>query len=91
MSVDRARKIADGSVYSGERAMKLGLVDSLGSQWDAALEAARFAKIEGEPRLFEIKSREGFLGMFNKSVMGWLNGGASSFGGSPVMLQYMWR
>lgn len=90
--VERARGIADGSVYSGERARKLGLVDNLGSQWDAALEAARFAKIDGEPSLFEIKSREGFLGFFSKSVMGWLGGGSSSYwGASPAVLQYMWR
>jgi protease-4 len=92
ISIERAREIADGSVYSGERAKKLGLVDELGSQWDAALVAARFAKINGEPRLLEMKTREGFLEFFTKSVMGLLDGGSASyFGASPAVLQYMWR
>ncbi|MGE5190565.1 MAG: signal peptide peptidase SppA [Gemmatimonadota bacterium] len=51
LDVEGVRKIADGRVFSGEQAMALGLVDALGNQEDAVAEAARMAKIEGEPRV----------------------------------------
>ncbi len=90
--IDEARKIADGSVFSGERAKELGLVDKLGGQWDAVLEAGRLAKIPGEPKLLEIKPRGGVWGLLTQSLTGWIEGGSSSyFGGNPAVLQYMWR
>ncbi len=51
LDVEAVRKIADGRVFSGEQAKALGLVDVLGNQEDAVAEAARMAKIEGEPRV----------------------------------------
>ncbi len=90
--IDEARKIADGSIFSGERAKELGLVDKLGGQWDAALEAGRLAKIPGEPKLLEIKTSGGVWGLLRQSLTGWFEGGSSSYlGGYPAMLQYMWR
>jgi protease-4 len=92
MSFEKAKKIADGSVFSGERAKKLGLVDELGSQWDAAMEAARYANITGEPKLLEIKPRRSIWTLLNRSILDWFSGGSTSYlGGSPPMLQYMWR
>jgi len=92
MPFEKAKKIADGSVFSGERAKKLGLVDELGSQWDAAMEAARYAKITGEPKLLEIQPRRSIWTLLNRSFLDWFPGGATSYlGGSPPMLQYMWR
>ena len=96
------RNVADGGIGNQifllwlaelpTEAMSSDLVDTLGSQWDAALEAARFAKIDGEPTLLEIKARGSFLGLFSQSVMGWFEGGSSPYwGGYPAMLQYMWR
>ena len=35
MPVDKVRKLADGRVYSGEQALKLGLIDRLGNYRDA--------------------------------------------------------
>jgi len=43
--------IADGRIFSGEQAKERGLVDVLGNQEDAVAEAARMAKIEGEPKV----------------------------------------
>ncbi len=51
LDVEAVRKIADGRVFSGEQAKALGLVDALGNQEDAVADAARMAKIEGEPRV----------------------------------------
>ena len=41
---DRVREIADGRIYSGERAKELGLVDSFGGLDEAAARAAEIAK-----------------------------------------------
>ncbi len=90
-----ALRIADGSIYSGERAKELGLVDKLGSQWEATLEAARLANISGEPRVLEFRSGGGLFGFVRQSlekVSNWVEGGAASYwGGYPAMLQYMWK
>jgi len=51
LDVETVRKIADGRIFSGEQAKALGLVDALGNQEDAVADAARMAKIEGEPRV----------------------------------------
>ncbi len=88
-------RIADGRIYSGERAKELGLVDKLGDQWDATLEAARLANISGEPMVLEFKA-EGSLFSFLKQslekVSSWVDGnGAPYWGGYPAMLQYMWK
>ena len=92
MPFEKVKKIADGSVISGERAKKLGLVDELGSQWDAAMEAARYAKITGEPKLLEIQPRRSIWTLLNRLFLDWFPGGPTSYlGGSPPMLQYMWR
>ena len=51
LDLEAVRKIADGRIFSGEQAKALGLVDALGNQEDAVADAARMAKIEGEPRV----------------------------------------
>ena len=93
--MEDALRIADGRIYSGERAKELGLVDKLGDQWDATLEAARLANISGEPRVLEFKadgSLFGFLRQSLEKVSSWVGGnGASYWGGHPAMLQYMWK
>jgi protease-4 len=49
MPVKEVRAIADGRIFSGEQAHKLGLLDSLGSMEDAIALAAQLGGIEGEP------------------------------------------
>lgn len=49
--VEQVEEVADGSVFSGERAQAAGLVDELGSFQDAVALAASLAGIEGEPSL----------------------------------------
>jgi len=49
MPEKEVRAIADGRIFSGEQAHKLGLLDSLGSMEDAIALAARLGGIEGEP------------------------------------------
>jgi protease-4 len=51
MTKDQVNEIAQGRVWSGRQAQKLGLVDELGGLQDAVRYAAKRAKIEGDFRL----------------------------------------
>lgn len=51
------KKIADGSIYSGEQAFKLGLVDRLGNLQDAIDLAAKLAGIKVKPKVVTLKPR----------------------------------
>jgi protease-4 len=48
---DRVNEIAQGRVWSGQQAQKLGLVDELGGIEDAVRYAAKAAKVEGDYRV----------------------------------------
>ncbi len=61
MSTERIRKLADGRVFSGERAEAEGLVDELGNLRDAIMAAAEMAGIPGEPVVVERRPRAGLL------------------------------
>jgi protease-4 len=92
---EKVRQIADGSIFSGERAQSLGLVDALGTERDAVLEAARLGGISGEPRLIEVRPETGLWGLvsgWTRSWSGWFGLEGFRFGGdSPAVLEYMWR
>lgn len=51
-------KIADGRVFTGEQAMKIGLIDELGNLEDAIMVAAKLSGIKGEPVL--VRKKEDF-------------------------------
>ena len=54
--------LADGSVFTGEQALNLGLVDTLGTLENAIEIAAYFAEITGKPKvIFPKKERSGLL------------------------------
>jgi protease-4 len=59
----QVRELADGRVYTGQKALELGLVDALGYQRDAVSKAAELAGIEGEPRLIHYKDEATFFEM----------------------------
>lgn len=51
MPVEKVKELADGRIYSGEQAVKLGLADKLGG-FDVALDDMKeLAKIKGKPNL----------------------------------------
>ena len=60
---DSLMKYADGRVFTGEQAMKLGLVDTLGTFDDAVRIAARIAHISGEPTL--VRERKHISSLFD--------------------------
>lgn len=51
---------SQGQVFSGEQALKVGLVDQLGSLWDAGRSIHEELKIEGDFKLKFIKLKEKF-------------------------------
>jgi protease-4 len=53
--------LADGRVFTGEQAVKLHLVDTLGTFEDAVTIAAELSKIEGEPALVRERQRKGWF------------------------------
>jgi len=58
MEGERVRQLADGRVYTGEQALELALIDTLGTFEDAVQLAADMAGIKGEPRLVRAKQRK---------------------------------
>lgn len=54
---EEVRKVADGRIILGEKAMQLKLVDQLGNFEDAVAKAAELGKIEGEPDVFPAKKK----------------------------------
>jgi protease IV len=55
--LDDVRKIADGRIFTGEQALKVGLVDELGNLEDAVKAAAKLSGIKGEPEVVTKKER----------------------------------
>ena len=54
-------ELADGRVYSGQQALRLGLVDRLGTLHDAVMRAGELGGIKGEPRILERHDRSHWL------------------------------
>jgi protease IV len=54
---DDVARIADGRVFTGEQALKIGLVDELGNLEDAVKIAAKLSGVKGEPEVISKKER----------------------------------
>jgi protease-4 len=57
MRIEDVKKIADGRVFTGEQALKAGLIDELGNLEDTIEAAAKLAGIKGEPVVVSKKER----------------------------------
>jgi len=62
--MDRLAKFADGRVFTGKKALLLGLIDKIGGFVPALKEAARMAGIHGEPNIVRPRKHRGFLHRF---------------------------
>jgi protease-4 len=51
MTVEQVRNLAGGKIYTGEQALQVKLVDTLGSRTDAVRILARRAGVSGEPKV----------------------------------------
>jgi protease-4 len=58
MSPEKVRALADGRVFTGEQAVNLGLVDTIGTFEDAIKITAAIAGISGEPAIVREKRRQ---------------------------------
>ncbi|MBF0330015.1 MAG: signal peptide peptidase SppA [Nitrospirae bacterium] len=66
--VSKVKDFADGRVFSGRQALKLGLVDELGDLEAAIKKAALLAGIEGEPEVVSKKEKSIFHELLNGSI-----------------------
>lgn len=87
------RKLADGRVYSGDQARKLGLVDEFGTLQDAIEIAAKRGGIEDEPAVYYSRPQQErwwertFMGVFGRRLPGYERGGWLRYEWSPALLQ----
>ncbi|MBI5193378.1 MAG: signal peptide peptidase SppA [Nitrospirae bacterium] len=81
MEKDKVIPIADGRVFTGRQAQKLGLVDEIGNMQEAIKITAKMAGIKGKPILLEKKKRFSIIDMIrNQSVIGWIANGKTLHG-----------
>src|SRR5262245_21315341 len=60
LNAERVKTLADGRVYTGESALKFGLIDAIGNYEDSVKETAKMVGIKGEPQIVTPpKPREG--------------------------------
>ncbi|MBI1806485.1 MAG: signal peptide peptidase SppA [Ignavibacteria bacterium] len=64
MEHDSVLAIADGRVFTGEQAVEIGLVDTIGTYEDALAIVAKLAGIRGEPSI--VKERKHGLSLFER-------------------------
>jgi protease-4 len=66
MEMDEVRALADGRVYTGRQALKVGLVDQVGDLHEAIQTTAKMAGIKGEPNIVNLQTKsfwDQFLGV----------------------------
>jgi protease IV len=88
MDKDKVHELANGSIYTGEQAKELGLVDELGTLWDAIDQAAKDGGIEGEPKVvWPSEDKPNIFSAFGS----WYEGvaGARERLSSPVRVMYL--
>lgn len=79
---EKVVSIADGRVFTGRQAKKLGLVDEIGNMQHAIKIAADMAGIKGEPSVIEKKRRFSIIDLIrNRSFIDWLSNGKRIVGG----------
>ena len=84
------RSIADGRVFSGRRAMEMGLVDGMGNLEVAIKRAAELAGIDGEPKVvYPPGKKPRFIDLFIEETLNRLQFALQKQ--QTVGLQYLWR
>ncbi|RMF46584.1 MAG: signal peptide peptidase SppA [Deltaproteobacteria bacterium] len=62
MDLKRVKELADGRIYTGRQALKIGLVDELGNLQDAIALAGKMGGIQGKPQvIYPERHRPDFL------------------------------
>ena len=73
LPIEKVESIADGRVFTGEEALKLGLIDRLGNFWDAVAEAKRQAHLKSAKVVFFPKEKSLVDKLFKSKVENFLN------------------
>jgi protease-4 len=68
MSPADVRKIADGRIFTGEQAIKVGLVDELGNLEDAVQVAAKLSGIKEEPVIVSKKEHFSLINLLRGKI-----------------------
>ena len=74
MAQDSVKVIAEGRVWTGEQAQKIGLVDKLGNLEDAIASAAKLAEVEDYTVGRYPAAEPWYIGLFNKSTNDYMEG-----------------
>ncbi len=89
MDEEEVRKVADGRIFSGKQALKLGFVDALGGLEDALEAAAKLGGIEKRPlEVIEQQEKftlEDFISGIVQDVI------PRSLTNNSISLQYIWK
>jgi protease-4 len=81
--------IADGRIFSGRKAMELGLVDAMGSLEVAIERAAELAGIDGDPDvIYPPEEKPGFIDLFIEETLNHIQLALQKE--RTVGLQYLW-
>jgi protease-4 len=81
--------IADGRIFSGRRAMAMGLVDKMGNLDVAIKRAAELAGIDGEPKVvYPPSDKPGFIDLFIEETLNRLQFALQKQ--RSVGMQYLW-
>ncbi|HBR21714.1 MAG TPA: signal peptide peptidase SppA [Nitrospiraceae bacterium] len=68
MLIEDVKRIADGRVFTGEQALKAGLIDEIGNLEDAIKSAAKLAGIKGEPSVVSKEKRFSLIHMLRNKM-----------------------
>jgi len=68
MLIEDVQRIADGRVFTGEQALKAGLVDEIGNLEDAVKAAAKLTGIKGEPSVVSKEERFSLIHMLRNKM-----------------------
>ena len=68
MAQDSVKAIGEGRVWTGEQALKIGLVDKLGNLDDAVKAAAKLAKVEKYTTAQYPDAKPWYVGLLDKST-----------------------
>ena len=72
LEIEQVRRLADGRIFSGRQAKKLGLVDELGNLQDTIRLTAEMVGIEGLPQVVEASKRFSFFDLLQNKWSGTL-------------------
>ncbi|AIS51955.1 signal peptide peptidase SppA, 36K type [Thermoanaerobacter kivui] len=74
MPIDKVKELADGRIFTGRQALKIGLVDKLGDFYDAVDIAAEEAGIKDKPVLKYYTTPNPFSVLFGSGTKSNLEG-----------------